>query len=180
MERKIAWVTGCYEAIELVYQKAEADEETAVLLSALEERALREMGQQCSIGRVKKNGQALTKEWYEQAADADREGLLRAFGGNVLKNFHVDLFPPKCTATFSPLFPQLIGCAMFDVINRLEKLDGAIQIVAGEDKVELELQEPEAEKPGMEEILALLMKLYPWLDIHETSTGAKGAAPIRQ
>ena len=179
MERKIAWVTGCYEAMELVYQKAEADEEIAALLQKLEERALRELGEQCVIGRVKKNGQALTKEWYEGASDADREGLLRAFGGNVLRNFHVDLFPPKCTATFSPLFPQLIGCVMFDVINRLEKLDGAIQIVSGDDAVELELQEPEGEKEAMEEILVLLQKLYPWLNIRETSTGQKGAAPVR-
>ena len=180
MERKIKWVTGCYEAMELCYAKADADEETAALLSSLEERALRELGEQCSIGRVKKNGKALTKEWYDAASDADREGLLRAFGGNVLRDFHVELVPPKCTATFSPLYPQLIGCVMFDVINRLEKLDGAIQIVAGDDKVELELRQPEAEKPGMEEIFALLQRLYPWLNITESSTGEKGAAPIRQ
>lgn len=42
MERKIGWRTGCFDEIELVYEKAEKDESIAELLSEIETMALSE------------------------------------------------------------------------------------------------------------------------------------------
>lgn len=180
MIRKILWVTNCWEALGPAYERAEADAEITPMMEALEALALQELGEQCAIGRVKKNGQKLTQEWLDAASDEDREGLLHALGASVLRDYHVDLFPPKVTVTLSPLFPQLVGCAAFALIDKLERLDGAIQIVAGEEQVEMEMLMPDADKPDLPAVEALLRKLYPWLTITDSSSGQKGAAPMKR
>ena len=57
---------------------------------------------------------------------------------------------------------------MFSVLNRLEKLDGAFNVLF--PKATLELRVPLGAKKGMMKCEMLIMQLYPWLSITETST----------
>lgn len=47
MERKINWYSYCHDEIELVYDKANEDENIAVALMELETMALREAEESC-------------------------------------------------------------------------------------------------------------------------------------
>jgi hypothetical protein len=57
---------------------------------------------------------------------------------------------------------------MFSLLNRLEKLDGAFNVMF--PKAALELRVPLGAKKGMMKCEMLIMQLYPWLSIIETST----------
>jgi hypothetical protein len=58
MERKISWCTGCYDEIELVYDKVGQNEITAAILSELETMALREAREGCRYLTI--GGKAIT------------------------------------------------------------------------------------------------------------------------
>lgn len=57
---------------------------------------------------------------------------------------------------------------MFSVLKRLEKLDGAFNVRFPQAKLELRI--PLGAKKGMMKCEMLIMQLYPWLSIKETST----------
>lgn len=57
---------------------------------------------------------------------------------------------------------------MFSVLNRLEKLDGAFNVRF--PKATLELKVHLGANKGMMKCERLIMQLYPWLSITETST----------
>ena len=60
MERKIRWSSGCFDEIELVYERAEKDKSAAAMLSELETMALSETVNNC--GMLKIDGRPLTRE----------------------------------------------------------------------------------------------------------------------
>lgn len=55
---------------------------------------------------------------------------------------------------------------MFSVLNCLEKIDGAFNVMF--PKATLELRVPLGAKKGMMKCEMLIMQLYPWLSITET------------
>ena len=166
MDRKINWISGCYDEIELVYEKAEANAGIGKALSDLEEMALRE-GRSC-CGLVKYNGETLTPERYDSLPEIDREQVLQTLGRAGLAKFATIFSPPTITVTLSPMIPHLLGCTMFNVLNRLEKLDGSINELFSD--ITLLIQAPLGGKTGLMKCEMLIMQLYPWLHIHEEST----------
>ena len=69
--------------------------------------------------------------------------------------------------TFTPHIQRVLGCTMFSVLNRLEKLDGAFNVRF--PQATLELRIPLGARKGMMKCEMLIMQLYPWLSIKETS-----------
>ena len=49
MTRKISWESNVFDEIELVYEKAEENEKISDLLEQLEEKALSEARENCSL-----------------------------------------------------------------------------------------------------------------------------------
>lgn len=52
MERKINWYSGCYDEIELVYDKANENENIAATLMELETMALQEAEESCVMLKI--------------------------------------------------------------------------------------------------------------------------------
>jgi len=166
MERKINWYSGCHDEIELVYDKANEDENIAAALMELETMALREAEE--NYGMVKMGDKPITHEMFLEMSEEGKEIVMYYLSNAGLQEFVPSMTEGKITVTFTPHIQQVLGCTMFSVLNRLEKLDGAFNVRFPQAKLELRI--PLGAKKGMMKCEMLIMQLYPWLSIKETST----------
>lgn len=166
MERKISWGSGCLDEIELVYEKAEENEEIGNLLSEMEEAALQE-ARNCAP-MMKINGTYMTPERFDAMSGPNQEQIIEVLGRSGLSNLTAPLTEPIITIRLSDMIPHVMACTMFNLLNRLEKLDGAYNVCF--PKATLELQVPLGGKKGLMKYEMLIMQLYPWLSVRETST----------
>lgn len=168
MERKINWVSGCYSEIELVYERAESIKIADKILSELEEMALSEIEENCGAFMV--NGKQLTRKRYLKLSETSRELLMQRAGQIGVENFDASMLDGTVTVTLSPNIQRFLGCSMFAILNSIENLDGVFNVL--HPKVALELKAPIGGKKGLVKCEMLLMQLYPWLSITESSTDA--------
>lgn len=166
MERKINWYSGCHDEIELVYDKAAENEHIAATLMELETMALQEAEESC--GMLKMGDKPITREMFIEMSEQDKETVMYYLSGAGLQEFVPSMTEGKITVTFTPHIQSVLGCTMFSVLNRLEKLDGAFNVMFPE--ATLELRVPLGAKKGMMKCEMLIMQLYPWLSITETAT----------
>lgn len=166
MERKINWYSGCHDEIELVYDKAKEDETIGASLMDLETMALQEAEESC--GMLKMGDKPITREMFLQMSEEDKENVMYYLSGAGLRGFVPSMTEGKITVTFTPHIQSVLGCTMFSVLNRLEKLDGAYNVRF--PKATLELKVPLGAKKGMVKCEMLIMQLYPWLSVTETPT----------
>ncbi len=108
--------------------------------------------------------------------DQDIKGIICHLADFGLLEFIPSSEEPVITVIFSEVIQELLGCAMFSLLNRLEKLDGAYNQVLF-PKATLKLQVPLDCRSGMMKCGMLIMKLYPWLSVSETTVNA---VPKRQ
>ena len=165
MERKIRWCSGCYDEIELVYDKAKDNENIAAILSEWETMALSEAESHC--GMFQMGDAPVTRERFLAMSEQDQERMMCGLSQAGLQDFKTSMADGKITVTFSPQIQQVLGCTMFSVFNRLEKLDGAWNIRF--PKATLEIRVPLGAKKGMLKWEMLMMQFYPWLSVTETS-----------
>lgn len=168
MDRKINWYSGYHDEIELVYDKANENENIAATLMELETMAFQEAEENCGI--LKMGDNPITREMFLQMNEQDKEMVMYYLSGAGLQEFVPSMTEGKITVTFTPYIQRVLGCTMFSVLNRLEKLDGAFNVMF--PKATLELRVPLGAKKGMMKCEMLIMQLYPWLSITETSTNA--------
>lgn len=166
MDRKINWNSGCYDEIELVYEKAKKNENILSILSELETMALSDAEENC--GMLKIEGKPITKEMFLKMNEVDKELVMYYLSAMGLQEFIPSMTEGKITVTFTPQIQKVLGCTMFSVLNRLEKLDGAFNVMF--PKATLELRVPLGAKKGIVKCDMLIMQLYPWLSINEMST----------
>ena len=166
MERKINWYSGCYDEIELVYDKANENENIAATLMELETMALQEAEESC--GMLKMGDKPITREMFLEMSEQDKETVMYYLAGAGLQELVPSMAEGKITVTFTPHIQRVLGCTMFSLLNRLEKLDGAFNVMF--PKATLEFRVPLGAKKGMMKCEMLIMQLYPWLSITETST----------
>ena len=146
MERKIRWSSGCFDEIELVYERAEKDKSAAAMLSELETMALSETVNNC--GMLKIDGRPLTRERVLALDEYDKEIGIYILAGMGLEEFDPSMDEPVITVTFSPHIQQVLSCTMFSLLNRIEKLDGAYNEVRF-PRATLKLQVPLGGKKGL-------------------------------
>ena len=166
MERKINWYSDCHDEIELVYDKANENENIAAGLMELETMALREAEENC--GMVKMDDKPITHEMFLEMSAPVKEMVMYHLSSAGLQEFVPSMTEGKITVTFTPHIQRVLGCTMFSVLNRLEKLDGAFN--GRFPQATLELRIPLGARKGMMKCEMLMMQLYPWLSIKETST----------
>lgn len=166
MERKINWYSCCHDEIEFVYDKANENENIAATLMELETMALQEAEENC--GMIKLGDSSITREMFLQMTEQDKETVMYYLSGAGLQEFVPSMTEGKITVTFTPHIQRVLGCTMFFVLNRLEKLDGAFNVIF--PKATLELRVPLGAKKGIMKCEMLIMQLYPWLSITETTT----------
>ena len=117
---------------------------------------------------LKMGDNPITRDMFLQMSEQDKETVMYYLSGAGLQEFVPSMTEGKITVTFSPHIQRVLGCTMFSVLNRLEKLDGAFNVLFS--KATLELRVPLGAKKGMMKCEMLIMQLYPWLSITETST----------
>lgn len=165
MERKIQWYSRCHDEIELVYDKAEENASIGAILEELETMALKEAEENC--GMLKLGGKPITREAFLKMNAQDQEAVMHYLSRVGLQEFTPSVKEGKIIVTFTPYIQRVLGCTMFSVLNRLEKLDGAFNMLF--PKATLELRVPLGAKKGMMKCEMLIMQLYPWLSIQEVS-----------
>ena len=166
MDRKINWITGCHDEIELVYERAEQNESIGVLLSELEQMALTEAEESC--GFLSMNGKPITREMVLGMSEHNKETVMYYLSGVGLVEFNPSMSEPIIVVKFSPHIQNVLGCTLFSVLNRIEKIDGAYNVVRF-PKATLELQFPLGGRKGILKWEMLIMQLYPWLSVREKS-----------
>ena len=167
MNRKISWESMELDEIELVYEKAEEDPDIAALMEQLETQALTEAKN--NIGMLKTDGGAfLTPDQFDGLSESDQETVIRVLGNGGLSALSTEMQTATIRVRLSPLVAQVQACTVFNLLNRFEKLDGAINI--RNPKWTLELQVPLGGRKGLFRWEMLIMQLYPWISVREIST----------
>jgi len=166
MERKIQWNSGCFDEIELVYDKAAEKEITAKILSDLEIGALNEA--KAYSDKIVVDGRPLTPEQFDAIPDSMKEQVMYQLSGMGLSAFSSEIMDPKIVVRLSAHIQQVRCCTAFSILNRLEKLDGAFNVLHPE--ATLEIQAPLGGKQGLVQIEMMITMLYPWLKVTEVSS----------
>ena len=167
MDWKLGWDSGALDEICLVYEKAEAVEGIADQLRQLEDLALSEARNYCRVSHEK--GAAISAEQFDGLGVNDKERLIGLVGGLGLSGLSADTKDATIRIKLSPVIQDVMGCTILNILNRLEKLDGAFDVLVG-GKAKLELQEPLGGRKGIFQWVMLIMRLYPWLSVKEVST----------
>ena len=172
MNRMLSWESGHLDEIELVYEKAEGNPAIADQLEQLERLALSEARANCGMIQTP-SGAPLTAGAFDALSDSDKEFVIARLGNAGFGGGATDIPSATITFTLNPILPRVQACTVFSLLNRLEKLDGAINLIM--PKATLELRVPLGGKKGMMQWELLIIKLYPWLSVRETSTDQMAA-----
>lgn len=179
MNRKISWRSMELDEIELVYEKAQENSGIASLMEQLETQALAEAKN--NVGMLKTNsGNFLTPDKFDGLSETDKETVIKVLGNAGLSALSTEMQTATIIVKLSPIITKVQACTIFNLLNRIEKLDGAINIL--NPKWTLKLQVPLVGKKGLFQWELLIMQLYPWISIEETSINetAEGAVSSMQ
>lgn len=167
MNRKIQWIDGYYDGIEMevepIYDKASKNENIARLLSELETGAVAEA--RTLSDSVKIDGQSITPQQFDALPARSKEQVMSALSTVGLATFNPIFEEPKIIVRLTPDIQLVRCCTAFSILNRLEKLDGAINNLY--PTVTLELQVPLGRNKGMDKLACLIVLLYPWLQVSQ-------------
>lgn len=171
MERKIQWSSGCFDEIDLVYGKAAEKEATAKILADLEAGALAEA--KAYSGNIQIDGRAIAPQQFDTLPDRAKEHVMFSLSNMGLASFQATLTEPKIVLRLTPHIQYVRCCTAFSILNRLEKLDGAFNML--HPQATLEIQAPLGGKKGLVQIEMLIAMLYPWLKVTEVSSNELAA-----
>jgi len=162
---KLAWNGGQFDEIELILEKGEKEAEIGKMLEEMESTALLEAETACSNGGIlaAEVGNVLTPFQFECMSDINKETAIKML---ALKGYGKGLSSDKTayviTMEFSPLAKYTMASTFFEIINRIEKLDGMYNtIISPEWKLNLIV--PAECAKGMFKYQMLITKLYPWI-----------------
>lgn len=167
MNRIIGWQSGEFDEIELVYDKAESKEQVGKLLEQLEVLALSEAKNNCGL-LTTDSGSHITPDQFDGLNGTDKETVIRVLSNMGLGALKQDMGSATIYMRLTPKIQRVLGCTVFNILNRMEKLDGTINMLI--PKWTLELQVPLGGKKGLLQWEMLIMQLYPWVSVRETST----------
>ena len=173
-DRKIDWNSGLLDEINLVYEKVGANEKIQLLLTELEIFALQEAMEACQKDGIlsKKNrGAVLTQEEFLKLPEIDKETAIVMlgedgldYGKDGMSAFSINRQTATITVNFSQLICETHACTTFDVLNRLEKIDGTNN-VGGASNWTLELHAPAEAEKKIALWNYLIEQLYPWITV---------------
>lgn len=166
MNRKIEWSSREFDEIELIYEKAESDNSIGNMLEQLEICAMEEAKKSCGL-LTTDSGKHISSEQFDRLAEIDKETVIKVLSGMGLASFNADIQSAIIQVRFSSKIQSVMACTIFNVINRIEKLDGAINML--HPKWTLELQVPVGGKKNLFQWEMLIMRLYPWIAVKEMS-----------
>ena len=158
MNRTIAWKSMELDEIELVYEKAEENSGIASLMEQLEAQALTEAKN--NVGMLKTDGGiSLSSEQFDNLSANDKETVIKVLGNAGISALNTEIQTAAIIVRLSSIITKVQACTIFNLLNRIEKLDGSINIL--KPKWTLELQVPLGRKKGLFQWEMLIMQLYP-------------------
>lgn len=157
-----------YMELGLVFDKGDNNEEIKSQLNELVANAVQEARNFCPYITYKNN--KLTGEDFDKLESIEKADIIRSLGEQIgLSRFDtMKSMEGKLEIEFSQHIQSVLSCTMFSILNRLENLDGAINVF--NPKVELTIVAPLGGKKGLMKCEMLIMMLYPWIQIHEISS----------
>lgn len=148
------------------------------MLEQLEETALTQARECCDILQI--GGKNVTAEEFDAFSDWDKEAVIGAMARAGLSSIYADIGAFTITVRFSHLIARVMACTIFDVLNRLEKIDGGFSLL-GEKKWTMVMEVPIGGKKGLFQWEMLILKMHPWISsVKETSTNETAAVPGSQ
>lgn len=168
MNRQIDWDSYYLDDIELVYEKGLANDHAGELLEQLEEKALAEAKENCALVRPE-SGHTITPDQFDSAEDYDKEFIIMALGTLGVVSIHTEMELATIFVELAPPIQDVMACTIFSILNRLEKLDGAANVIKPTEWT-LKLQVPLGGKKGLFQWELLIMELYPWLSVSEIAS----------
>ena len=166
MGKYINWPDGEFDEMSSVYAKAEKDEQDRPILEEMEKQAVAEARANCRAFK-KEDGKRVTEEEFDDLTDVDKELMIASLAGFGIGKFSQDFDATTFSAVCTQDAGNLSACVFFTILNRLEKMEGAAQMIA--PKWTLELFVPAGcnrSRLGKWEVLAMM--LYPWISVRET------------
>lgn len=166
MNRIITWSSGLLDEIELVYQRAEEDNVIGELLEKLERAALQEAEAAFNGGLIKKDD--FSSGDFAGLPDPEKELVIVILANGGLIPKQVQIASSTIVMRLTPIIQEVMACTVFDILNRLEKLDGAVNIIS--PKWTLQLEVPLGGRKGLVPWTILIAKSYPWITVSEISS----------
>lgn len=153
--------------IGLVFEKANDNEMINSMIEELKVNSLSEAREYCNylmIGDV-----PLSKEQFGCFSAGQKADVICMLGSIGIEHFLPNSREGKINIKFSTHIQNVLSCTMFVILNKLENLDGAINVFSPE--VKITVQAPLGGKKGLTKCYMLMQMLYPWCKgISETST----------
>ena len=158
---EISWDTGEWDELDLICEKANKNPELIKELRALEVGALAEARALSPL--LKQGDRALSPELFDAMSDSEQGHIIYLLGESGLSRFDgSNIAAHTLEITFGPTHQACFCCAAFAVLNRIEKLDGAVnELFPGDYK--LSVTAPLGGKKGLTAFYFLVMRLYPWI-----------------
>lgn len=164
-----------YMELGLVFDKGDNNEAIKSQLNELVGNALQEARNFCPYITYKNN--KLSGEDFDKLESIEKADIIRSLGEQIgLSRFDtMKSMEGKLEIEFSQHIQSVLSCTMFSILNRLENLDGAINVF--NPKVELTIVAPLGGKKGLMKCEMLIMMLYPWIQIQEISSNVVATTP---
>ena len=157
------WESCYFDEIGLVYEKAEASNQkeiVAPILRQVEEEALKEARD--AFDKLPENEKTkLTAETFDDLTQGEKELIVYQLSQMGLSDITTNFDEKKLTMKLSPSIQSATASTLFLVLDKIEKLDGSLNILLGDMK--LEIQAPIGGQKGLQKYLILISFLYPWL-----------------
>jgi hypothetical protein len=153
--------------IGLVFEKANDNEMIHSMLEELKVNALSEAREHCNY--LKLGDVPISKEQFDSFNAGEKADVICMLGSVGINEFRPNSIEGKIDIKFSAHLQNVLSCTMFVILNKLENLDGAINVFSPE--VKITVQAPLGGKKGLTKCYMLMQLLYPWCkEISETST----------
>ena len=153
--------------IGLVFEKAIDNEMIHSMLEELKVNALSEAREHCNY--LKFGDVPISKEQFDSFSAGEKADVICMLGSVGINEFLPNSIEGKIDIKFSAHLQNVLSCTMFVILNKLENLDGAINVFPPE--VKIMVQAPLGGKKGLTKCYMLMKLLYPWCkEISETST----------
>lgn len=166
------WNSDIYDEFELVYEKIEDKQEIFDIWVQLENAAIEEAKNNCGEGGLLAAmvGNILSPAQYDDLSDIDKQTSIKILGQQGLGALNIDRSNAYIRIQLTNKINLVKACTIFEILNRLEKIDGTQTMGTDKEKWTLELSVPLGGKKGLMQWEILIMQLYPWLSISEVSS----------
>ena len=165
--RRLEWKNGTFDEIDLVYEKVAGNADLERQMEILEIQALKEARKHCVLLQDR-SGHILSPRAFDELPQSAKESIIEVFSKWGIQSVEQDIISKTIKIVFSVHIQKILACAMFRILNSLEKFDGALNLI--DPSWTLELHVPLGGKKGLVQWEMFIMQLYPWLSVSETST----------